>query len=630
MSLYNMYLKNGKGIAQQIVDPTLPAMDAPSDIPSSSQNGQMQVRWPNVPRRVLQRRVEPIPPKTNEEMMGAGMGTTAAKFPSESPTFKNSQTAPNTWNSKKRKTALKEAFDGTTRKVREIRDGHAYYAGYHDAMADDLRVHAPADPMIAHHENEAATRHREYGLVNRGVTKCRDSRSYDKGRESARRELSAAKDKRAQRIAGFLKYREGNMTKQNEALDEGYVPQHSRRKAAKDCGFYTRHMEHHKDTPQAEKFSRKAMRAALKAGLNVTSPGTHPNKHLAAAFKAGYDKAHAKLTGKPVHEMSPLDAREHIFGFIKESTDSTTIETNETQEQPMTITQILSDITSGKTTAQEAAATMANELVERGLKPRALQRFVAWGKEGNERHTRRSLPGGQNAEYQAANGTHLGESEEQEIDEAKKKAAKDSEDATGLKGNLDDLESLGHWPSLLAGKEHRDEKGKPHTVEVFKHDSDVTGLAHTDKEDYHHVVAGHPKTVKAMHEKYTKLGHPVSDIENVGEGRHAFAFSRVRNHTGMTQAQITAQTAKNKAKAAKGKKKNESIEVNPLQDYEEVSCEYLDEKGMTKHNTPDIGAVRGLVKKIHTCGKDTPEGCHAIKTLKDIHGVDFHALSKGN
>jgi hypothetical protein len=191
------------------------------------------------------------------------------------------------------------------------------------------------------------------------------------------------------------------MTK--ESIDEAYVPVASRLSAARLCGHHTRHMEFYKDSPvKYAMHSHHAARSALNAGLPVTNPKGTSNQGLLNNFNVGYAKAHKKLTGKALGERGPLDVREHVFGLVKESTSLTT-ESN--QEPVMTITEILSDIASGKTTAKEAAEDLASSLVERSLKPRALARFSAWGKQGNERYTRGDLPGGQTAEYQAANGT---------------------------------------------------------------------------------------------------------------------------------------------------------------------------------------------------------------------------------
>jgi hypothetical protein len=190
-----------------------------------------------------------------------------------------------------------------------------------------------------------------------------------------------------------------------ESVDESYVPVSARRAASRLCGYHTKCAEHHKNNPlKLAMHQRQAARSALTAGLSVTNPKGTQNQGLLNHFNIGYAKAHKKLTGKAIGERSPLDAREHIFGFVAEST---------TQEYPMQITEILTKITSGEITSEEAAKALSQEIVERSLKPRALQRFVAWGKQGNERRTRGDLPGAANAEYQKANGPHLGESEEE-------------------------------------------------------------------------------------------------------------------------------------------------------------------------------------------------------------------------
>jgi hypothetical protein len=411
----------------------------------------------------------------------------------------------------------------------------------------------------------------------------------------------------------------------NESLDEAYVPKAKKLKFAATCGFHTRFMEHHAGNipVRAEFHSRKAARAALAAGLPVTNPKTTSNKDLSQAFQSGYAKATAKITGIKEGTKGPLDAREHVFGFIKEST-------NESQESTMNINEVLSKITSGEITAQEAAQTMANELIERGLKPRALQRFVAWGKEGNERRTRRLLPGGQNAEYQAANGPHLGESEESE--EQPEVVAELTEDALedGILGEAvihKEIDLSQHKKLASAGTfSYKMGSDTPYELEALHNDSTHTG-DEAEEAGVKYVFRTKTKEhAQAFHSHKQKHSGVLTPIEKHG-AHYVFGYGDKHKDDGAHAADMknvsAAREARNKeaakaaAKLAKTKKIKESAD------------EQLDEKGATKANTKGLAHMRFLVRQIRAVGPSSPEAASHIKTLKDVHGVDFHALSKG-
>ena len=142
------------------------------------------------------------------------------------------------------------------------------------------------------------------------------------------------------------------------------------------------------------------------------------------------------------------------------------------------ISEILADIAAGKTTAAEATETLANDLVERGMKPYAQEPFRAWGKPGYERTRQPLLPGGKKSDIKEPK--KLGESEE--ITESDEQEARDHGKALAKKAH----------PSIVNVR-HGDGTSDDVKIKVL-HD----GASDMEKAAFHATAADHFKREKGQ------------------------------------------------------------------------------------------------------------------------------------
>jgi hypothetical protein len=112
-----------------------------------------------------------------------------------------------------------------------------------------------------------------------------------------------------------------------------------------------------------------------------------------ASVEAKWDEAKASA-----HKQYPgLEKKDssRFYAIVTSILKKMTHEDKKEESAPIKpISEILADIKAGKISAAEATEALANDLVERGMKPYAAEPFKAWGKPGYERTKATLLPGG--------------------------------------------------------------------------------------------------------------------------------------------------------------------------------------------------------------------------------------------